>query len=262
MTIENDALKKKNGDIIIRAKEQRADYGQTSITMDISGKLGSASGEHFFTILKKQGSDFKPVFKSECKPKQSGEYPFVWNTVFSNTDSLADSSDDLVIKMIMCKYNPAGNHKKVATEETKLSELKAHAANQSDYVLGKGSNGFLIKNIKIEKAVSFLDYIFGGCEIGLQIAVDFTMSNGPLDRPMSLHSDKDNYARNQYYNAMFNVGTILQQYDSDQKIPVYGFGAKMPVINEASDCFALNGNIFAPDVLGVEGCLNVYKSTI
>jgi len=26
-----------------------------------------------------------------------------------------------------------------------------------------------------------MDYIFGGCEIGLQVAVDFTLSNGRPD---------------------------------------------------------------------------------
>ena len=36
-----------------------------------------------------------------------------------------------------------------------------------------GINGF-----KCEERVSFLDYIFGGCEIGVQVAIDFTLSNG------------------------------------------------------------------------------------
>lgn len=31
----------------------------------------------------------------------------------------------------------------------------------------------------VEDRVTFLDYIMGGCEIGVHVAIDFTMSNGP-----------------------------------------------------------------------------------
>lgn len=39
----------------------------------------------------------------------------------------------------------------------------------------------------IKKRHSFLEYIFGGCEIGLSIAIDFTLSNGAPNKPNSLH---------------------------------------------------------------------------
>lgn len=32
----------------------------------------------------------------------------------------------------------------------------------------------------MEERVSFLDYIFGGCEIGVHVAIDFTLSNGDV----------------------------------------------------------------------------------
>jgi len=35
-----------------------------------------------------------------------------------------------------------------------------------------------MKNIKFEQKYSFLEYVFGGCEINLSIAIDFTGSNG------------------------------------------------------------------------------------
>ena len=39
----------------------------------------------------------------------------------------------------------------------------------------------------MEERVTFLDYIAGGCEIGVHVAIDFTMSNGAPDDPNSLH---------------------------------------------------------------------------
>ena len=43
--------------------------------------------------------------------------------------------------------------------------------------VGGGSRA-QIANFKIEERVSFLDYVFGGCEIGVHVAVDYTLSNG------------------------------------------------------------------------------------
>ena len=54
------------------------------------------------------------------------------------------------------------------------------------------------------------------------------------------------------------VGSIVQNYDTDQKFPLYGFGAKIPGMNEVSHLFALNGSIFQPEVFGIEQCINVY----
>ena len=40
---------------------------------------------------------------------------------------------------------------------------------------------------EVKTRFSFLDFIFGGCEIGLSIAIDFTLSNGVPSSPQSLH---------------------------------------------------------------------------
>jgi hypothetical protein len=38
-----------------------------------------------------------------------------------------------------------------------------------------------IEQVAITENYSFLDYIFGGCEISMQVAVDFTASNGMVN---------------------------------------------------------------------------------
>ena len=80
--------------------------------------------------------------------------------------------------------------------------------------------------LEINKRHSFLEYVFGGCEIGLTIAVDFTLSNGRPDQPSSLHYL--DMQKNEYLNAIRSVGSILQYYDTDKQIPVLGFGAAIP----------------------------------
>lgn len=56
------------------------------------------------------------------------------------------------------------------------------------------------------------------------------------------------------------MGEILQYYDSDKEIPAYGFGAKVPPQAGASHCLALNGDIFNPEVNGVDEIIECYKN--
>jgi len=69
--------------------------------------------------------------------------------------------------------------------------------------------------------------------------------------------------KNEYLNAIRSVGNILQYYDEDKQIPVFGFGAAIPPYgNQAEHCFALNGNIFDPEVDGLDEVLESYKHAI
>ena len=95
----------------------------------------------------------------------------------------------------------------------------------------------------------------------MTVAIDFTASNGPPASPSSLHYL--DMQRNEYLNAIRSVGSILQYYDSDKQIPTLGFGAAIPpYTNQGNHCFALNGNIFDPEVDGLDGVVEAYKHTI
>ena len=58
------------------------------------------------------------------------------------------------------------------------------------------------------------------------------------------------------------MGEVLQYYDSDNQIPVYGFGAKLLPFDITSHCFALNGNIFKPESNGIKGVLETYRKSL
>ena len=122
--------------------------------------------------------------------------------------------------------------------------------------LGKGAT-FTLTNPKVKKpgrliledfAVyqkpSFIDYLRGGLELNMIIAIDFTGSNGVPKFPSSLHY-MNPAAPNQYQMAIASITQILMSYDSDKKIPAFGFGAK-PKFNgdpaPVSHCFVLSGN--------------------
>lgn len=139
-------------------------------------------------------------------------------------------------------------------------------ADKKEYEIrnGKKNNRIgraLFKNLQIVKRHTFLEYVFGGCEINLAIAVDFTLSNGSPDDKDSLHYFDLN--KNEYLNAIKSVGSILQYYDSDKNIPLLGFGAKIPPVNNrASNCFAVNGDIFDPECDGLDGVIAAYQHAL
>lgn len=59
------------------------------------------------------------------------------------------------------------------------------------------------------------------------------------------------------------MGNVLQYYDSDKEIPAYGFGAQVPPAKgRASHCFALNGDIFAPECNALEGVVQAYQNAL
>lgn len=88
------------------------------------------------------------------------------------------------------------------------------------------------------------------------IAIDFTGSNGIPTSPSSLHYMDPNKP-NQYQSAIQAVAQILLNYDSDKRIPAFGFGAdlKFPSMKGLSHCFPLSGNFNDVDSFGMEHLL-------
>lgn len=66
----------------------------------------------------------------------------------------------------------------------------------------------------------------------------------------------DPYSRNQYEQAIAAIVSILLKYDSDQKIPVLGFGAKYGgVVRHVFQCGP------TPEAQGLQGVLDAYNAT-
>ena len=59
------------------------------------------------------------------------------------------------------------------------------------------NNNLTVEKFDLHKSIHFLDYVFGGCDINLNIAIDFTLSNGnPNTCEDSLHNKDDK--KNEY----------------------------------------------------------------
>ena len=79
------------------------------------------------------------------------------------------------------QYNKYGNHKGLSNCYVQLSELKN--APNGELTVKMGVGNLILKETIIQDKVTFLDYVTGGLKIGVQIAIDYTMSNYPVIHP-------------------------------------------------------------------------------
>lgn len=101
----------------------------------------------------------------------------------------------------------------------------------------------------------FIDYLSGGLEMNLSIAIDFTGSNGDPRIPGSLHYFHQNGELNDYEKAITAVGSVIARYDTDQRFPVLGFGAKFNGV--IKHCFQVGAS---SELVGLRGVLEGYRS--
>ncbi|XP_075968699.1 copine-3-like isoform X2 [Anarhichas minor] len=125
----------------------------------------------------------------------------------------------------------------------------------------KNSGIIYINNCQVVKEYTFLDYIMGGCQINFTIAIDFTGSNGDPSSPQSLHYiNPEGY--NEYLTAIWAVGNVIQDYDSNKMFPVFGFGAQLPPSWQVSHEFPINFNPANPFCVGIEGVVAAYQQCL
>ena len=118
-----------------------------------------------------------------------------------------DLNKDIKIEFFKSQKN--GKHQNLGQCLLTIDELKnpEDPNNIQFFVTKQKKTSLTFDKILIQKRNSFLEYIFGGCELNLAIAVDFTLSNGPPAERDSLHNF--NMRNNEYYQALKSVGDIL-----------------------------------------------------
>ena len=173
----------------------------------------------------------------------------------------------------MYSWNNLGDHKPYGEFTTSLQDIIEN--NTTSFTLNKidsnesvgDDTGFFLDHLKVEHRPSFYDFMHSGWEINSTVALDFTASNGPVQYADSLHYMDPTGRPNQYQSALTNIGSILENYDTDKKIPAFGFGG-IPLYSQilvqskqASHCFHLNGQE-NPEVNGMQGLVEAYNFSL
>ncbi|KAK7498760.1 hypothetical protein BaRGS_00009852, partial [Batillaria attramentaria] len=263
--------------------------GDSSITIRTEEiKEGSELVEFLFKAKKLENKDFmgkSDPFLQVSATTSDGTLQVIWKTevvknnlspewqMFSiRLGTLCGGDRSRPVQIEVFDWDSDGSHDLIGGFTTTLEEmLKAgssevswpciNPAKQAKKKSYTNSGTVILSKCQITKEYSFLDFIFGGMQINLSIAIDFTGSNGNPASPHSLHYI-DPSRPNEYMQAIYSVGSVVQDYDSDKLFPVLGFGAVLPGTNQVSFEFAVNFNAENPFCAGIDGVINAYQNCI
>ena len=190
----------------------------------------------------------------------------MWKMCSISDDKLCGGKYNQPIKVECWDNSNKGKHNFIGSFEVTLDEIRG---GKKDFSLSnpKSSKAGALNllSFSIQERPTFIDYLRGGEQLNLVVAIDFTGSNGnPID-PSSLHAFKPGQL-NEYQTALSGVGQIVLNYDFDQKVPVYGFGGEphFPTmnLNSVSHCFPCSGDPNNSEVLGLQGVMDIYQYAI
>jgi len=222
------------------------------------GISGNVYGKGIYYKIISKGNDTKPMnqllYKSEVNIPLKG----VKNINFKQCtvpDIYISPDGNYDTSLLSIEINDGKHDKKLGEYSGPLKPL---INNNTTVLLGKTGTGTI--TLDAIKNYSFIDYLRGGMQINLTIAIDFTGSNGAPNLPNSLHYLGPN--ANQYETAIRACGDIVAYYDYDQKFPVYGFGGKFYGNPNVDHCFPLNCNPNDPEIVGIDGVLQTYRNVL
>ena len=235
---------------------------------ELSRKINSAGGLTWDNVFR------SPHMKNTLNPE--------WESAVIDLSTLCGGDLDLPIKVEVYDYESSGKHKPMGSAEMSVKGMQTAASTNNPIKLlqkGKDVGSFHIVRAEVSGIESitdrmaatsisqqpastpiptgptnFVDYVSGGCELNVVVAIDFTGSNGDPRQPGTLHH-LDANSMNPYEKAISAIVTILAKFDSDQKFPVLGFGAKYS--GQVNHCFRCGP---ADEVQGVKGVLDAYDS--
>jgi len=228
---------------------------------------GFGRSDPYFVIEKSMGAnEWVAVYKSEYHDSNNSP---IWNDCLISMQSLCGPDSRLRIRVY--DYDDGSQDDLIGDAYVSVSQLLerearfdvVHPPTRSKYQAKKykrsGELEVLLAVIQRPPIEKMLEYIAGGLQINLTVAIDFTASNGSPSDPRSLHF-RGGAALNQYQSAIQTIGSIISSYDHDGNIPVFGFGGMYR--NAVSHCFPLNFNEHNPEVRGVGGVLDIYNSSL
>jgi len=144
----------------------------------LSARFSDTYGLNFFLVYKFISPNvYKPVYKSEIMASQNGV--FVWKQASILSSELCNEEPEREIRIEFFKSQKSGLNKNIGHIALTLAALKEGTL---DFTLQK-NNKFTSESVKFElcefkERHTFLQYVFGGCQIQLAVSIDFTLSNG------------------------------------------------------------------------------------
>ena len=230
-------------------------YSNLKIDVEIEGKLSEKKVKYWLIT---KGSDENPLdlklYLSELRkiPKKINKVNFkqcVIPDIYVTSDGNYENCK-ISIELLDCEKDERIGYY--------TGSLSSFLYNNNPVDFGDKRTGVVF--IDPIKNYSFIDYLRGGMQISLSLAIDFTASNEPPTNPKSLHY-LSSY-NNQYELAIKACGEIVAYYDYNQMFETYGFGGKFYGHQNVDHCFPLNCNFENSEIYGLNEVLRQYREAL
>ncbi|CAG9320966.1 unnamed protein product [Blepharisma stoltei] len=258
-------IKEITGTIVVKAEEVRDLESKINIglvghhldAMDFGGK--SDPYLIFYRLL--QDDSWSECYRTEIIYKTLDP---VWKPFEINLHQLCGSDPNRSIKIECFDWDRCSSDDFIGQVTVTLREL-LRAGSQFALInhsktsrKGYTNSGILeVTSSTITRNYSYMDYLQNGTSIKLIVAIDFTSSNGDHTDIHSLHYSNSSI-QNEYQRAIEAVIKIIEIYDEDKKIAIFGFGGRPIWIRDISHCFSLTRSESNPYVVGHEKIIETY----
>lgn len=194
--------------------------------------------------------------------EKKGDHEFIGDIQLS-VNRLIDASTEGVVdkkRALPITQHKSKGHKAKDVFSGKLLVLEAHVSGVSDNfdemagVQVKAAAPLQLSSSGGKGKPNFMDYVIGGCEFNICLAVDFTGSNGDPMKPGTLHYLDPYGGFNDYERSMIALLNVLSRYDTDKHFALWGFGAKYN--GDVYNVFQCGKRRLVP---GLEGILQAYR---
>jgi Copine/C2 domain len=257
----------------VKLKNVEGMFSKSDPFFEISRKVSAAGGLTWDNVFRSN------TVKNNLNP--------IWDSAVLDISTLCGGDIDLPLKIEVYDFESSGKHKPMGSVEMSVKGFQAAATSNTGVKLlhkGKETGLFYVTKAELSgfqanleeqmaatsispardvatvrpaasapmEGTNFIDYVLGGCELNVVVAIDFTGSNGDPRVPGTLHH-LDANSMNQYEKALSSIVGILAAYDTDQMFPVLGFGAKFG--GSINHCFRCGDK---EEVRGVKGVLEAY----
>lgn len=257
----------RKGKLVVRVEEVKTcndqfQFFMKGVKLDKKDLFGKS--DPYLIFYRQLGNTWSEVHRTEIIKNTLDP---VWKPVLITAQRLCNGDFKKPIKIDCYDWDRVGSHDLIGSSEVTLEQLSQRGFSFDLYESvktkqkNKKAGTIVVSDIIQKKILSFIDYLRAGVQISFSLAIDFTASNGEYSSPGSLHNINPNMP-NQYEKAIWEIGGILESYDTDRYFPVFGFGGVPRGERSANHCFPLTFNPQNPYVQGVHGIIEAYHNSL
>ena len=184
LTVTSEEVQEMNANLRMRWQADSLDK------TDLFGK-----GSHFLVLERVREDGVNTVVhKSEVVKKTQDP---VWAPMELSLQKLCNGDLDRPLQVSVWAWHRNGRHELVGGFRVSVRSLQEQGPGSSFVLVNEekkarkkkyaNSGRLTLTGLETIRTYSFLDYIQGGCEINLAVAIDYTASNGNPRYPASLH---------------------------------------------------------------------------